>query len=640
MALAAVFACLTALAGCALALRELFLLRRLAAARLGGRHVPGSSGLLGRKSEELITELSLLCRRMEALEWERKWKKEHQLRGRFRGPDQAEKIFERMLEGFRCKAAALILFKRKAGDDLKFHLRGIEGRKFEQQLLSFIDFYRSRRCADTPSQLECAQPSSVTGDFSQFGVRHVVCFPLAACFDDPVGMLWLGYPPGCEPLSSEVSLARDLALELGSEILRNAQLDELSSRLAELQDADQKKSDFIAQMSHDIRSPLNNIRSILSLLRLERSSGDLDEMIDVALANCDSLSDLVESILDYSRHKAGKLSAAPRLFDLGACAEAVVAGFLISARLKGLELLFQNRFDKCPVFADTRQIKRIITNLVSNAIKYTRSGTVRVSIRRHAAGRWGLSVKDTGCGLSLQQQKTIFTPFTTFKDATDGPARPDGVGLGLALSRILAELNGARIQVHSKPGSGSDFELSLPCAEVCAQTASLLSREQNPGEQAGSKVGKPPSCVMPLPEGSGSRTVYTVLLVDDEADCIDTLAMGLDLPQARILKAFTVRDAVSICNFDPPDVIITDAEMPGGGAKAFLRFLMTKGKCAAVAILSGRGNEDSAAEFMRLGAARVFVKPADLFELAAWVKNAAGAVAIDPGKRTEESKVA
>jgi PAS domain S-box-containing protein len=238
---------------------------------------------------------------------------------------------------------------------------------------------------------------------------------------------------------------------------------ELAEKSAELEVASKHKSDFLANMSHELRTPLNAIVGFSQVLK-EKLFGPVnekqDEYLDDILSSADHLLELINDILDLSKVEAGQVELERGLFSLREALERGVVMVRERALKNGvaLELELDPSIDL--VEGDERRIRQVVFNLLSNAVKFTPSGgRVDVSAAQEN-GEVVVCVTDTGPGISHEDQARIFEEFQQARD-TNGE-RPEGTGLGLALSKSLVELHGGRIWVESEPGKGSSFTFTLP----------------------------------------------------------------------------------------------------------------------------------------------------------------------------------
>ncbi len=240
---------------------------------------------------------------------------------------------------------------------------------------------------------------------------------------------------------------------------------ELEEAADHLRRADELKTKFLSNMSHEFRTPLNSILA-LSRMLIERIDGELtveqERQVRFIRTAAETLSDLVNDLLDLAKVEAGKV-------------EIVIAEFSIETLLgtlrgmlrpllvaEAVALTFESAADLPPMVSDEGKISQILRNFLSNAIKFTESGEVRVSATVSDDGaQVTFAVKDTGIGIAPEDQARIFDEFAQ----VDGPVqrRVKGTGLGLPLAKRLAELLNGRITVESAPGLGSTFALTVPC---------------------------------------------------------------------------------------------------------------------------------------------------------------------------------
>jgi signal transduction histidine kinase len=251
---------------------------------------------------------------------------------------------------------------------------------------------------------------------------------------------------------------REATAELVSqnEVLRRQRL--------EVEQASQAKSQFLANMSHEFRTPLNAILGYTSLL-LQGVSGPMSPQQDKNLGRVDSnarhLLAIINDILDISRIEAGKMPLHLVRFGLPELVTEVLAELdpLITRSRLSMKTDLGRKLPE--ITSDRAKVKQVVLNLVSNAIKFTPSGSVTVSLRHHPDTREvAVAVRDTGIGIATEDQERVFEDF---RQADNSPAREyGGAGLGLAICRRLAHMLGGRIDLASRVGQGSTFTLVLP----------------------------------------------------------------------------------------------------------------------------------------------------------------------------------
>jgi signal transduction histidine kinase len=242
---------------------------------------------------------------------------------------------------------------------------------------------------------------------------------------------------------------------------------ELQAAHERLVQIDRFKTQFINNAAHELGTPLTPIRVQLHLLE-ESRSGELNEQqrkaVEMLNRNVQRLAALVQDVLDVARLQAGRLSVNPEPMELGPAVEEAVESFRPAAEQAGLELAAYAPADLV-VLADPKRVAQVLTNLLSNAIKFTpRGGRVQVRVRRQG-GEAVLEVRDTGLGLTEEQARRLFQPFSQVHDALQNPK--GGSGLGLFICRGFIEQQGGRISCASPgPGRGTTFTVTLPTEDA------------------------------------------------------------------------------------------------------------------------------------------------------------------------------
>ena len=246
----------------------------------------------------------------------------------------------------------------------------------------------------------------------------------------------------------------------------NDRNEEIQRKAAELEQSTRYKSEFMANMSHELRTPLNSILLLsryLSENNEENLTEEQTESARVILNSGNGLLDLIDELLDLSKIEAGKMELEYENIPFAGIASDMQSLFSPIAREKKLELIIENKFKPTDAFeTDKMRLEQIIKNLLSNALKFTTSGSVQLSIQPAVddASLIEFSVKDTGVGIPKEKQEMVFE---AFKQADGSTKRKfGGTGLGLSISRELARLLGGEIKLTSEPGKGSNFTVILP----------------------------------------------------------------------------------------------------------------------------------------------------------------------------------
>ncbi len=239
---------------------------------------------------------------------------------------------------------------------------------------------------------------------------------------------------------------------------------ELDERAEELRRADLMKSRFLSNMSHELRTPLSSIRALANLL-LNRLDGELgteqERQVKLILASAETLGETVDDLLDLAKIEAGKTEVSPAWFDPADLFAALRTMLMPLLATPHLSLEFASMADLPRLYTDEPKLTQILRNFVSNALKYTERGQIRVGARLEAHGeRIVFFVADTGIGIAPEHHTIIFEEFGQVQNRLQQRAK--GTGLGLPLCRKLAALLGGLVGVESELGVGSTFYVDLP----------------------------------------------------------------------------------------------------------------------------------------------------------------------------------
>jgi signal transduction histidine kinase len=237
----------------------------------------------------------------------------------------------------------------------------------------------------------------------------------------------------------------------------------LNAMTTRLKEVDEMKRTFVASVTHELRSPLFAIESyVKTLLRESKVLGEDERRQLVRIeANASRLAHFVTSLLDLAKIERGKLEFRPRAADFARLVEDSVEFHRSRAEERGLTLAFTADADLPPLRLDSDLITQVVTNLVSNAIKFTASGgSIKVSARRRGAVL-ECAVADNGVGIPAETLARLFRPFERGAD----PLRAGGTGLGLSIVKAIVERHGGQVTAESQPGRGSVFGFTLPLAD-------------------------------------------------------------------------------------------------------------------------------------------------------------------------------
>ena len=397
---------------------------------------------------------------------------------------------------------------------------------------------------------------------------------------------------------------------------------ELADRNARLESLGSAKTRFFANVSHELRTPLTLTIGPLEDLRA-RAAGDpeVERWLDIALRNSRRLLRLVNQILDVAKLEAGAMHFAPRPLDLAPFTRGIVAAFAPVAERKGIRLTTETP-DTLPGGFDADAVEKILTNLVSNAIKFTPNGGA-VHVALSSTGHLvRLVVRDSGPGIPPDQLPHVFERFHQVDESTT--RTQPGTGIGLSLVKELVELHGGTIAVESG-NDGTTFTATIPSREVAdgvaipddanvPSAASLATAVT--AEQSGSSAEPTPV------DDDRAEDAPTLLVVDDSADLRGYIRDHFT-SRFRVLEAGDGTEGVALARQHLPDVVISDVMMPGLGGHELVRALRASAETdfLSIILLTARAEDDQRIEGLERGADDYMVKPFEMRELDVRVRN-------------------
>ncbi|OLS62289.1 transporter substrate-binding domain-containing protein [Pseudomonas putida] len=387
----------------------------------------------------------------------------------------------------------------------------------------------------------------------------------------------------------------------------------------EAEAANRAKTHFLATMSHEIRNPLNALLGMLELALRKSGEGVLDRLaLEVASGAARGLRDLVGDILDITRIESGHLTLAPQQVDLYREVESTVRLFEGQARQKRLQLkLDMEGHGPVQVLLDPLRFQQVLSNLISNAIKFTDEGLVCVTLSLElGAERVGLhlAVEDTGVGIPADELSQLGRPFRQASNNLQG-AR-SGTGLGLSISHALCAMMGGEMHLDSTLGVGTraQLRLDLPRLTPCAETLASL----------------------PQPE-AGEMAALDILVVDDYPANRLLLQQQLSYLGHRVVTAANGHEGLRTWLRQHFDVLITDCNMPGMNGYALTRAVREderrKGKSSVLLLgCTANAQAEERVRCLRAGMDDCLFKPLDLTALAARLApRAQERLAVEPG---------
>jgi CheY-like chemotaxis protein len=372
---------------------------------------------------------------------------------------------------------------------------------------------------------------------------------------------------------------------------------------ARAEDANRHKDEFLAILSHDLRSPLN---AVLTWIQVLRSPEVDDKTRAQALASLERIAHLqtrmVEDLLDISRITSGKLSIEPQAADLALILRTAVDTMMATAREKGVEVEVDLDPKCVPMRGDPARLQQVIGNLLSNAVKFTPQGG-RIAVELACPESFAeLRIADTGEGIAPEVLPYVFDRFR--QGGTSTTKRHGGLGLGLAIARHVVDLHGGTIHAESAgEGRGATFRVRLPLERASAVADGAL----------------PPATASAI-DLAGIR----VLCVDDDPDTCLALEHVLQQAGCSVLTAGSVPEALRLVAAERPDVVITDLAMPDQDGYDLLEALRAReaedGPAAHVIVLTAAATPDDRQRVTSGGFALHLTKPVEPNELLTAVK--------------------
>ncbi|MFC3502842.1 SpoIIE family protein phosphatase [Micromonospora krabiensis] len=410
-------------------------------------------------------------------------------------------------------------------------------------------------------------------------------------------------------------------------------------RAEELAELDRAKTAFFSNISHEFRTPLTLIMGPVQELRARLGGADQDvrDELEVIHRNGLRLGKLVNALLDFSRIEAGRMQARYEPVDLAAATSELASIFRSAMERAGLRFEVDCPPLPEPVHLDRGMWEKVVLNLLSNALKFTFGGSVRVTLRaeeRHAV----VTVADTGIGIAEPEMPRLFERFHRVENARSRPN--EGSGIGLALVREFVGLHGGTITADSAVGAGTTFTVRLPFgtahlpqdALVPADGPTTVSTTADPfveealrwlptdGDLAEDHASaSTPAAMEHLPATSTSARL---LIADDNADMREYLTRLLRTAGHRVLAVTDGQAALDAARADVPDLVVSDVMMPRLDGLQLVAALRADPRTAGtpVLLLSARAGQEASIEGLEAGADDYLVKPFSAAELLARVR--------------------
>ena len=399
------------------------------------------------------------------------------------------------------------------------------------------------------------------------------------------------------------------------------QADKLQLANKQLQELDQSKTRFFANISHELRTPLTVILGNLDRLRKQDSNINQEQVLDAAERNTKQLQQLVNQLLDITKLEDGKMKLKVQEEDIVHLLKGYLFAFHSLAEQKGIKLNFQSNIEIAQTYIDKSVVEKIAYNLISNALKFTpNGGQVFMDITVNDQ-QTTLIVKDTGIGIPQDKLPHIFDRF--FQVETAVHKVYEGTGIGLALVKELVELHKGNIQVESTEGKGTTFTLTLASSQTVFTAKELVKNEPDlPKEQTITPV----LAIRPS-DDKKERVVLDeskpiLLIVEDHADLQELIKQNLS-DAYQIIQAYDGEQGAEMAFEHIPDLIISDVMMPKKNGFELCEQLKTDKRTSHIPIvmLTARVEQADKLQGLEIGADDYLAKPFDGKELKIRVHN-------------------
>jgi PAS domain S-box-containing protein len=359
--------------------------------------------------------------------------------------------------------------------------------------------------------------------------------------------------------------------------------------------ANRAKNEFLSRMSHELRTPLNAILGFAQLLELEGLDAGQHESVGYILKAGQHLLNLINEVLDISRIESGRMTMTLESLQIMGVLQEGLDLIRPLAAQRGVQV-DTDFSDVCEqqIVADAHRLKQVLLNLLANAVKYNhKGGSVTLSCEVHGDGRVRLSVRDTGPGIPMESISRLFTPFERLGAEQSGV---EGIGLGLALSKRLAEAMGGSIGVESTVGQGSVFWVDLPIA------GSDVERKKKPGTG-------------PLVASAALEGEHTIVYIEDSLSSLTLIERILaHHPNIRLLSAARGGLGLELAREQHADLVLADLNLPDMSGEEVLRKLREEPQTHTlpVVMVSADASPAQAERMLDAGAQAYLTKPIDV----------------------------
>jgi signal transduction histidine kinase/CheY-like chemotaxis protein len=408
-----------------------------------------------------------------------------------------------------------------------------------------------------------------------------ICVPLSSRTQVLGALTFITAESGRVYDSSDVRAAEDLAHRTVIAI-ENATL------LARLKEDDRLKDEFLAMLAHELRNPLAPIQNAAQIMRLAPPAPETQPLVDVIERQVWQMTRLVDDLLDVSRITRGQIALRPERVELANVVRHAVEASRALIDKRGHNLTVTMLEEPLFLEADPIRLQQVVANLLQNAAKYTdEGGRIDLVVERDGAGTIVLRVSDNGVGIPLTMQQRIFDLFTQVDRTLE--RSEGGLGIGLTLVKRLVEMHGGTVTCRSAgPGTGSEFSVRLPLAAPAVAS------------------DEPPAVRIPTPAS------HRILVVDNNRDAADSLAMLLRMAGHQTHTAYDGQEALVMVGELTPDVVMLDIGLPNLNGYEVARRIREQGGTGPILIaVTGWGSEDDYRQSLEAGFDEHLTKPVE-----------------------------
>jgi signal transduction histidine kinase/CheY-like chemotaxis protein len=359
------------------------------------------------------------------------------------------------------------------------------------------------------------------------------------------------------------------------------------------EEANRAKNEFLSRMSHELRTPLNAMIGFAQLLGMDRDPAlapHQQEWVRLIQRAGWHLLDLINETLDLSRIESGSVSLALEPVDMRALAEAALALVASAASQRGIQIEVIAEPGVPAAMGDAMRLRQVLTNLLTNAIKYNRpGGSVRVHVARAGNTAVRVAVRDTGLGMDAAQMERLFQPYNRLGREHSGI---EGTGIGLVISQGLLGLMGGSLAVESQLAVGSTFTFTLPATHE--------------------RVAVEPEAAVSRPAPYAQRLVH---YIEDNPTNVEVMRGILgQRPQVRLAVSMLGLDGLAAIRSEPPDLILLDMQLPDISGVELLRHMKNDDALAQIPVIvvSADATPDHLRAALTLGALQYLTKPVDV----------------------------